>query len=446
MFVRLCWAALFATAMVVGACPLAAKARVELQLPKATASPPVQSITALQAAELLVQADKLDDARKVLLSLENQNPKDSEVQFLLAMISVQQKDYAGAVHRFRQILIREPGVLRVRLELARTFYLMKDYDNAERQFRFARAGDAPDAVKANIDKYLYLIRQERRFSYNISVAAAPDTNLNAGPAINMVDIYGLPFELSDQARKQSGVGASIDAGGEWSPSLNGQRLRLGAQLHRSDYSGSAFDDMTLSAYGGPRFIGPRWDISPLITGFRRWYGNRFYNDGFGGALQGTYYATPKIGITSSVSGQESTFLDKDQNGPVLSLSGGAFYTLDTASVFSATLSASRQDARLLVYASTAWQLQAGYYRDLPYGFSVAAQPSFAVVNYDAQYVAFGTTRRDRQWSAQISLLNRRIDLWGFTPRLAYTYTSNASTIPLFAYNRQRIETGLTRNF
>jgi hypothetical protein len=77
---------------------------------------------------------------------------------------------------------------------------------------------------------------------------------------------------------------------------------------------------------------------------------------------------------------------------------------------------------------------------------VSVQPSVARIDYDDQYVAFGAVRHDRQWSAQISLLNRRIDLWGFTPRLAYTYTVNSSTISLFRYDRQRIETGFTRNF
>ena len=410
------WAALNACLVAFCAGPTLGQVLLKPPYSRPRAPRAAQPITLQQAAELLIQAGKFDEAKKVLLALEKQDPRDSQTQFLLAMVSMTQKDYQAAIHRLRQILVREPGVLRVRLELARAFYLENDYDNAERQFRFARAGDTPDAVKANIDRYLYAIRLARRFSYNISVAAAPDTNLNAGPSISAVSIFGLPFQLSEQARQQSGVGATLDAGGEWSPSIADHvRMRLGAQLHRNDYSGSAFDDMTLSTYAGPKFIGSRWEISPLLTGFRRWYGNQFYNDGFGGTLQGTYYPMPKLGVTASIGGQEFTFLEKGMNGPASTLSLSAFYTLDTASVFSSTLSTARQSARLPVYSNTAWQLQLGYYRDLPGGFSVAVQPSFVDINYDAQYVAFGNTRRDRQWSSQISLLNRRIDFWGFTP-------------------------------
>jgi hypothetical protein len=419
-----------------------ARAQITLTPPQ-----PAQTLTLLQAAELLIQNGRLAEARRVLLSLEAANPRDSEVQFLLAMISVQQKDYPGAIRRFRAILVREPAAQRVRLELARAFYLEKDYDNAERQFRFARAGEAPPEVKANIDHYLYLIRRERRFSYSVSVAAAPDTNLNAGPSINTVSIFGLPFQLSDQARRQSGVGLSLDASGEWSPAIGDlARMRVGAQFHRSDYSGGTFDDTTVSGYAGPRFLGPRWEISPLATAFQRWYGGLTYEWGAGGALQGTYYPTPKLGVTASFSGQQMSFRAPGMNGPSLSTSVGAFYTADPATVISGALSVARQEAQLSVYANTAWQLQLGFYRDLPHGFSVAVQPSYAVLNYDGDYVAFGTARRDRLWAVQTSLLNRRIDWWGFTPRVAYTYTSNASSIALFAYDKQRVEVGLTRNF
>jgi tetratricopeptide (TPR) repeat protein len=429
---------------------LGARAQVQLQVPRSLQAPPAvaaRPITPLQSAELLMQGGRFADAKTVLLALEKANPRDSEVQFLLAMIAVQDRDYPGAIHRFRAILVREPGVMRVRLELARTFFLAKDYDNAERQFRFARAGDPPETVKKNIDRFLYQIRLARRFSYNLSVAATPDTNLNAGPSITTVDIFGLPFQLSDQARKQSGVGATLDAGGEWLPALTDTiRLRLGAQLHRGDYSGGQFDDMTLSALAGVRFIGPRWEISPLTTVFRRWYANQFYDQGVGAALQGTYYPAPKIGLNASFGGQAVSFAQTDMNGPAFTASAGAFYTPDSASVISASLSVSRQGAQVAVYANTAAQLQLGYYRDLPRGFSVSFQPSYARVDYDDEYVAFGAVRRDRLWQAQISLLNRRIDLWGFTPRIAYTYSHNSSSIDLFSYDRQRIETGLTRNF
>jgi outer membrane protein len=60
--------------------------------------------------------------------------------------------------------------------------------------------------------------------------------------------------------------------------------------------------------------------------------------------------------------------------------------------------------------------------------------------------AFGVARADHQWTMQLALLNRRIDIAGFTPRLTYAYTRNASNIALYSYDRNRLEVGLTRTF
>lgn len=257
----------------------------------------------------------------MLTALERADPEDSEVQFLLGMIAVQEKDYTEAIRRFRRILVREPGVARVRLELARAFFLAEDYDNAERQFRLARAGDLPSVVMANIDQYLAAIRQKRRWSYNLSIAAAPNTNMNAGPNVTTVSLYGLPFTLSQETRRQSGLGAQIAAGGEWSPPITDSlHLRLGSQFTGTDYPrNGTFNDMTIAAYAGPRFLSSRWDVSPLITGFQQWYGNNFYNRGLGASMQMIYYPASNLGLTGVIGAQQVTYgPPAGQSGPAAS--------------------------------------------------------------------------------------------------------------------------------
>ncbi len=396
-----------------------------------------------------MQAHRLTEARRVLLALERADSRDDEVQFLLGMIAMEEKAYAQAIRRFRRILAREPGAVRVRLELGRAFYLAKDYDNAERQFRLARAGALPPAAQANVDKYLFAIRQERRFSYNLSFALAPDSNLNAGPSLSAVDIFGLPFQLSSDARQRSGVGLALGAGGEWSPPIAGPlRLRIGAQFDGVQYpAAGAFDDMTFSLYAGPRLVYQRWDVSLLATGFERWYGRSFYNSGAGGTAQATYYATPRLGLTGSLGAQQVNYRPPaGQGGPAVSASAGAFYTLSPLSVVSGGVSVSRQDAGLSLYSYTASQVQLGYFRDLPGGISASIQPAYVLVDYDSAEAGFGVPRRDHQWQVRVTLLDRRIDIGGFTPKLTYTHTDNASDIGLYRYRRDQGQIGLTRSF
>lgn len=416
--------------------------------PSASASVVTKPISEVDAARLLFESGRIAEAKKVLADLRRRAPDDPEVLFLSGLIAVGEKDYPTAVRDFRRILVHEPAAARVRLELARAFFLAKDYDNAERQFRLALAGDLPATARVNVAHYLYAIRQARSWSYNFSIAAAPDTDVNAGPTIQTIDIFGLPFRLSSQARAQSGVGLAVTGGGEWDPRLSPDwRLRLGGEAQSDDYRQGAFDDTTLSGFAGAQWVSGRWDVSPLATYYRRWYGGAVYNQGAGGALQATYYATPRLALSAALGGQYVAYDQiTAQSGPAASANLGAAYTLSPTSFLTGQVAVARQWAGFAGYANTAVQLQLGYNRDLRGGMTFSLAPSWVRIGYDAPLVGFGATRVDNQWSVSATLLDRRIDLAGFTPRLAYTYTRNLSTVPLFSYVRNRIELGLTRAF
>ena len=341
------------------------------------------TITNTQAAQLLIENNRLDDAQKLLLRDLESRPDDSETLFLLGTIATAQKDYDGAISYFRGILVNEPDVERVRLELARAFFLKGDYDNADRQFRFARAGDVPDTVKANIDRFLSAIGRLREWTFNFSFGLAPDTNENVATGISLINIYGLPFALDPSARRKSGVGLTGDMGGEWSPLLSGNiKARIGADAYRLDYGGSQFDDMTISSYAGPQLLFPNWDISALVTGFQRWYGNKPFLNGGGGRL------AADIGITSDwligVSiGAQSLFYRNipAQNGPLFSLQGQASYVLSPSSLFQLQAGFNRQDAAVSAYSYSGWWLGGGYSQDLfPFSVFSAAFPSPAVIS------------------------------------------------------------------
>ena len=433
-------------ASALAAVPAAAQSVLSTTGPAGVGKP--HAVSGLDAAQLLLQSNHPIEARRVLHALEKSTPNDNEVQFLQAMLDLNAKLYASAAHRYRGILARDPKAVRVRLELARTFYLAKDYDNAERQFRFARAGKLPEPVQQNIDRYIAAIRGARRFTYNFSIALAPDTNINVGPTSTTVGLYGLPFTLSPDARQRSGVGINIAAGGEWSPRISKTvRGRIGVQANSTDYRVGAVDDTTVSAYAGPRILTGRWELSPLLSGFNRWYGNRFYNRGLGGNLQAIYYPNAKTGLSATVGAQDVTFAaPAGQGGLAVSGSLGFFRVLSPASVLSGAVSVARQNAGLSVYANTVEQARVGLDRELTHGISISVQPSYARIDYDAAQAAFGVPRRDRQIQVQVAVLNRRIDVYGFTPRLAYTFTHNASNISLYAYDRNQVQMGLTRAF
>jgi len=406
------------------------------------------TLTEIQAAQLLIANNRLDDAKRLLDHILAAKPDDSESQFLLATIAVAQKDYDTAISLFRRILVREPDAERVRLELARAFFLKEDYDNADRQFRFARAGNVDDAVKTNIDRFLTQVNRLRQWTVNFSLSLAPDTNQNAATSSAQVNIFGLPFALDKSARKQSGIGVAGDIGGEWSPLLDDNiKARLGTDLYRVDYSGGQFDDMTVSAYGGPQFLFSNWDLSVLATGFKRWFANQDYVSGLGGKLAADYGITSDWVVGASLGGQSLTnqFIP-EQSGPLWSVQTQATYVLSPSSLFQLQLGFNRQEAQIAPYSYSGVWFGGGYQQDLPYGFSAGFQPAFFITRYDAALAAFGKTRSDDTMMLAFSLLNRRFEYHGFTPRLSYVFSEQHSNIPLYSFTRNQFQIGLTSLF
>jgi outer membrane protein len=416
---------------------------------RATESEPTTiTLTDFQAAQLLILNNRLDDAKRLLERYLAGNADDNETQFLLATIAVEQKDYDTAISLFRRILAREPASERVRLDLARAFFLKGDYDNADRQFRFARAGDIDDAVKANVDRFLSAINRLREYTVNFSFALAPDTNQNAATSANQVNIFGLPFALDNGARKQSGIGVAGYVGGEWSPLLDDNvKARFGANLYRVEYSGGEFDDMSVAAYGGPQFLFADWDFSVLATGFKRWFANQDYITGIGGKLAADYGITSDWVVGASMGGQAVTneFI-REESGPLWSLQSQLTYVLSPSSLFQLQLGFNRQDAQIAPYSYSAVWFGGGYQQDLPFGFSAGFQPSYFITRYDATLAAFGKTRSDDTVMLAFTLLNRRFDYHGFTPRFSYVFSEQHSNIPLYSFTRNQFQIGVTSLF
>jgi outer membrane protein len=410
-------------------------------------SPP-QQITETEAAALLVQAGQLNAAARVLAHVLERDPDDYQAIFLQGLIAVAEQRYADAVENFRRILAGEPNRDRVRLELARAFFLDGDYENAERNFRFARAGDLPPEVMTNIDQYLSAILRLKHWSYNVGLSLAQDTNVNGATSVHQVDLYGLPFTLSDNARKKSGVGVAVDVGGEWSPLLSdSMKGKLGAQVHRLEYSGSAYDDMTIAGYVGPEFLSRRWQIDTLVTASRRWYGNAPYNYTVGGRTALAYELYPRVLLSTALDLQSVSYRHvTEQNGKLLSGTFAAAYVVSPSSSIRFSTGLGMQTARIDAFASTLHWIALDYYQDLPRGFSANLEPAFGWTRYHAALPAFGVTRSDKTWAIRLDLLNRRIEYGGFAPRLSFIYAKQSSTVPLYRYSRLQVQIGLTREF
>ena len=113
------------------------------------------------------------------------------MRFLLGLAAVRGSQEAGleeekrlalldeAIAAFRSILIRRPSLVRVRLELALAFYLKEEDGLAQDHFERVLVGQPPEALVANINRFLKIMRARRRWNAYFGFSIAPDTNINA---------------------------------------------------------------------------------------------------------------------------------------------------------------------------------------------------------------------------------------------------------------------------
>lgn len=368
--------------------------------------------------------------------------------FIDGMTSYAARDYTHAEVMFRRILDRDPRLLRVRLELARTLFMEQKDEQADYHFRLAAGEDPPDQVAHNIVRFRQAIRARRAWRFNFDFGFAPDSNVNSATDKQSLDIYGLPFRLDPNARAQSGIGrfASMDA----SVRLNRfgnvpiYVAAYGRWLHYRDHQ---FDDDYLGAEAGPevavaggrmrvtaaaltrryggkplvrslgthidyeRLIGNKWTVGGALLIRRNDYAHRRDVDGWD--VEGRISANRPLGPTTLGFGYVTIERDWARD------SGQAFW---------------REGLGVGVLKEVFWGLRPQLSID------IARQAG------DGPLSPFGKTRRDLLLQATLSIYKRDWSFEGFAPSLSLTATRNSSMLPLYDEQRIRGEVRMTKAF
>lgn len=373
-----------------------------------------------------------------------------EAAFQLAGIFMQEGRFREASLLFLDILRRNPNLPRVRLELARAYFLNKDYEDAQLQFELVKGSGLPPEVQEKVDEFLTQIRRRKDWSIDFNAALVPDSNLNqaSGGEEECIALGGMllcrPLE-----KKQSGIGLGV--GGTLNHYLRFSRdfgLRSTISLNALEYERNDFDDYQLFLASGPRHTFEQGEISLQPTFRKRWYAGRQYSEEYGIRLDGQWmlnrfllggaFAWARIRYNDSYVNE---FLEGDSLFSHLQLR----YILNDRTFVQAGLAFQRENAEADAYGSDSLRYALGLYRVLPYGFSLFGELSLTDARYhDAQwyitrdYRIAETRRRDRTWQVFASLSSSLFEKYDITPTLQYTYIRRDSNIWTQEHERQRL--------
>lgn len=115
-----------------------------------------------------------------------------DVMFWLGTSAANTGDLAMAEAEFKKMLDIDPGLLRVRLELASVYFQQGRYDAARSELDRVSAGDLPEEVRTNVDRLRQVIDARSRKWFGglrASLGYMWDDNISTGPDPG---VYSLP--------------------------------------------------------------------------------------------------------------------------------------------------------------------------------------------------------------------------------------------------------------
>ena len=419
--------------------------------PGSTQDPPpgIAPESLIEAARAALDAGELDDAELLLEGVEPGEGNVDDLDFLHGSIALRRGDWQGAIARFRAMLARNPDLPRVRLDLALAYFGAGEDGNAAYHFRLALGdGDLPPAVRARALSFLDRIRRRKTWSVTGSLALLPDSNVNAATSARLVDLFGLPARLSDDARQTSGIGLSVNVSGAYEGRISEDlRFRVGGGLRTRTYDESDFNEQVLSLRTGPRFLFEKFDLRPELTSRFRWLGGEIYSRSVGVQLSSDWLVAPTSRLSASVGGErifhESFLGDGYSYGTHLGLQ----HALGKATLLRVDTSFRRQTLEQDAHSWDEFSLAVSVKREFPLGFVLSAGPSYRRRVYGAPRPIFGPAPRlDATLAGHVKVSNRHVSVFGFMPEVTVRHERRDSNLRLYDYERTAGEIGMVRTF
>ncbi len=425
---------------------IATAAQAESSSPTAQAPP---GLTDMQTGRFLLRAGRLEHARAFLRQARpSEEEEEIERLFLLGQIEMRLGLPRQAAERFEAILVRRPGLTRVRLELARAYYLTGRDDKAKYHFGLSMGDKLPSSVEATVEGFLRRIDARKRWSVSVSAAILPETNPARRTKSEEVRIGNVPFRLDEDARSSSGVGKFVAGGVSFSPVIvDDLRAAFAASGAANLHERSDWNDISLSGDIGLTLLSDRGSVSGGLRLGRRWLGGDPDHRSLG--------PWARLGMRLS----NSTRLDMDisalhrkhdtrtfLNGWRIAVRPTLRYTLDAQTLIEAEPTIEVASARAEHNGSRQIGFGVTASRAFDGGFSASVNPAFHARRYKDRHPLFGRQRVDLGVRIGVRVLHRSVQYAGFAPYVGYSFERTRSNIQIYGYRNHGAIFGVTRSF
>ena len=316
-------------------------------------------------------------------------------------------------------------------------------------YRLALSGRLDPVRRQLVHERLIALDARRDLRFSLSFAVAPDSNINNATSASTIDLYGLSFVLSDEARRRSGVAASVSGAVERRWSISDRfSILAGGSLAILDAPGGAFDQKQSSVFAGPEMkLAPHARISMAAIYRDIAFGGERLESWVGLRVDGEGYVNPQTRWDASM------HLDHIDNLRAREWDGWSYGGQIGRTRFlgpSAFLRASAIfDAHDLAGSEAGYrvgQVAVGRLFSLPLSTLAYVEPYGRKRSFEHRSSVFGVRREDHELGLNIRISKRNWTFRNAFPYVQAIMSRSWSNVPIGDYSRQRVEFGLTRDF
>ncbi len=363
---------------------------------------------------------------------------DPELQrrFLQGADLLQAGDYVAAEQVFRE-LAKKTNTARVKLELARTLFLLKRYSESRALFREVQLEpDVPWRVRDNID--MFISRIDDILGYvKFSVSLVSDSNPRNITSQRDFTIFGvrLTFQPPEDNERVTGLRYGVQA---YQPLLRESRVSAYFTGSYLDYPTSDLDRLTIDggivkelAEGGVRVRG---GVEAGTFGDRR-----LYHFPYAGYLQPLLRSQTRSVNAEFKFGKvyfpHYEYLDADYASGTLSVSQVLSRT--AAVSLAGTLEDSRAYERPYSYEGVTLAPGIAWLLTEP-GLLFRAELAYGKRRYAEIDPLFGEKRRDERTRLDFSVRSKQWRWMNFTPVVVFSMERNHSSLPFYGYRKANV--------
>lgn len=398
----------------------------------------------------LISKNNIDDAEKILNAKPyNQLELEIERLYILAEIYNRKGNLKKSEEIYRYILNYQPNLTNIRLSLAKLYYKQENWYRADYHFRLALTDKTlPPEVKDNINTALYFIRQNKNWNLWFNFGLTPDNNINNGQTgkqcINSP--WGILCNTLPPPERAIGLNSAIGLNYEYKLSDN-LRLRNELSIQKNTYDKKQYNDLYLSYNFGPKYVYKKGETFLALTTNRRYAASKYYSYSIGAKLDTNYDITNKLNGSIGLAYSPTFFVEYGDslNSNSYSINYSLNYNINAKRYILFKNGYDFDRPKDTKYSNNRINYAIGFGTLMPYGFSLYIEPSISHTfynneNYFVKDFAYKKLKeKDLTERYSISISNNKIDFYGFTPNLSFTFTKKHSNIWQKEYKKSSIE-------